>query len=348
MCLRVDGRWICTLVCLVMCGCWPQRPNKPASYFEPTEIALKEVSGKNLKELTDERLVFVDTRGVKWTAPRGTYTDGASVPRLLLAITDDRWQKEFLKAAVVHDAYCQEFNEERCREQYRKKHWREVHHMFYEACLAGGTSETKAKLMFAGVWLGGPKWGDDDRTWLQVPAEIITIAYLGCADWIQRKNPDIDEIVIDADQRADLVEKVYESQLKTLSAVRKSDWNKANRLLREEEMLLEQGTKSWPDDLMLHNLQGYWFKNKAMVTMYGGKNGDVDGQLAAAEEAFQKVLKSAPGDPSAHNGLGSVAILRRDWNAAEKHVLKALEIAPDYQAAQNDLEIIRRSRSEEL
>jgi len=32
--------------------------------------------------------------------------------------------------------------------------------MFYEACLAGGTDPQLAKLMYAAVYLFGPKWGD--------------------------------------------------------------------------------------------------------------------------------------------------------------------------------------------
>lgn len=30
--------------------------------------------------------------------------------------------------------------------------------MFYEACVAGGAAPTRAKLMYAAIWLGGPRW----------------------------------------------------------------------------------------------------------------------------------------------------------------------------------------------
>ena len=36
--------------------------------------------------------------------------------------------------------------------------WPEVHRMFYEGLLVGGTPVARAQLMYAAVWLGGPRW----------------------------------------------------------------------------------------------------------------------------------------------------------------------------------------------
>ena len=162
--------------------------------FTPSEVTLKEVKGKYLKELVDEQLVFVDSSGEKWIAPKGTLTDGASVPRLALWMTDGRFSEEFLKAAVIHDAYCQTENIERCPDQYRKKPWELVHRMFYEACLAGGTSESKAEIMFAAVWLAGPRWDDPMRNLDHIPEDILVQEFETCKKWIEKKNPSVDEI----------------------------------------------------------------------------------------------------------------------------------------------------------
>lgn len=159
------------LGCLALVGCPDEAPSPPpappsrvGARFTPQAITLREVPGSDFKELMDARLVFVDEAGVEWTAPKGTWTDGASVPRLALPVTDGRFDKKFLKAAVVHDAYCQKENETRCPDQYQQKPWKEVHRMFYEACLVGGTSQTVAGLMYAGVRWGGPRWGESEET----------------------------------------------------------------------------------------------------------------------------------------------------------------------------------------
>jgi len=64
----------------------PQQPSNAGVGFTPEQVILKEVVGEDLKELIDEDLIFTDKDGIKWIAPKGTLTDGASVPRLALAI----------------------------------------------------------------------------------------------------------------------------------------------------------------------------------------------------------------------------------------------------------------------
>lgn len=171
-----------------------QSPAHDGVGFTPKVITLREVPDSSLKELTDDILVFIDKTGTAWVAPKGTRTDGASVPRLALWITDGRFAKEFLKAAVVHDAYCQSDNETRSPGQYRTKPWEAVHRMFYEAMIAGGTTPTKARLMFAAVWLGGPRWNDPVRNLDQVSDKELKIAFQACKEWIEENDPTIEEI----------------------------------------------------------------------------------------------------------------------------------------------------------
>ena len=192
------------LVVWVSAGCGrdvSQSSETPGVGFTPNEITLREVPGSDLKELVDPGLVFEDAAGVEWFAPRGTRTDGASVPRLALWVTDGRFDREFLKGAVVHDAHCQTDNETRCPDEYRTKPWKDVHRMFYEACLAGGTSPTKARLMFAAVWLGGPRWDDPDRNLEKVPDDKLKAVFERCKVWIQENDPTIDEIEAWMDER---------------------------------------------------------------------------------------------------------------------------------------------------
>lgn len=162
--------------------------------FHPAEITLREVPGTSFKELIDDQLVYTDALGNDWTAPKGTWTDGASVPRLALSVTDGRFDKAFLKAAVVHDAYCQGENAEHSPEQYQSRPWQQVHRMFFEAAISGGTPITRARLMFAAVWLGGPRWKDPAHDLSLVPQDILLAEFQACKEWIEAKEPTREEI----------------------------------------------------------------------------------------------------------------------------------------------------------
>lgn len=101
-------------------------------------------------------LQFVDSEKKTWVAPKGTLTDGASIPPVFVAMVGSPTSKEFVNAAAVHDAYCGVGNAELI--QYHSETWQDVHRMFYDALRVGGTSPRKAKTMFAAVYLGGPRW----------------------------------------------------------------------------------------------------------------------------------------------------------------------------------------------
>lgn len=162
--------------------------------FTPEQIILKEVTGEDLKELVGEDLIFTDKNGVKWVAPKGTLTDGASVPRLALPITNGRFAKEFLKASIIHDAYSQTENATRTPGQYRKEPWESVHRMFYEAMIAGGTTETTALIMYAAVLLGGPRWDDPKRDLMKVPNNQLQTLFDKCEKFIKAGNVSVQDL----------------------------------------------------------------------------------------------------------------------------------------------------------
>ncbi|WP_323771537.1 DUF1353 domain-containing protein [Antarctobacter sp.] len=105
---------------------------------------------------TADPLNFVDAQGSRWVAPPRTLTDGASIPKIFVAIVGDPTAPEFINAAAVHDAYCGVGNES--GSMYHRAKWEDVHVMFYDGLIVGGTPEIRAKIMFAAVWLGGPRW----------------------------------------------------------------------------------------------------------------------------------------------------------------------------------------------
>lgn len=101
-------------------------------------------------------LEFIDGRNKTWVAPVRTLTDGASIPQIFVPIVGQPQDPTFVNAAAVHDAYCGIGNE--AGPVYQSATWQEVHQMFYDTLVVGGTPEPKAQLMFAAVWLGGPRW----------------------------------------------------------------------------------------------------------------------------------------------------------------------------------------------
>ncbi len=101
-------------------------------------------------------LQFVDSEKKTWVAPKGTLTDGASIPPVFVAVIGEPTRKEFVNAAAIHDAYCGIGNDNLT--QYHSDTWQNVHRMFYDALRVGGTPPKKAKIMFAAVYIGGPRW----------------------------------------------------------------------------------------------------------------------------------------------------------------------------------------------
>lgn len=140
---------------------------------------------------TADRIEFVDGQKRRWVAPRRTLTDGASIPFLFMPIVGSPQTREFRNAAAVHDAYCGIGNEDGA--VYHSDTWQNVHRMFYDTLIVGGTNEVKAKVMFAAVWLGGPRWyvinKKVDPTLDRIPDSIKTEAMVGTKAFIERTNP---------------------------------------------------------------------------------------------------------------------------------------------------------------
>lgn len=142
-------------------------PDSPACRFlnEPVRLAPDRVTlpGRAYAfRATLEPLDFVDAAGRRWHAPTGTLTDGASVPPLFTAIVGSPTAPEFVNAAVMHDAMCGVGNTD--LPGFHDATWEATHRMFYEGLRVGGTEDPRAKVMFAAVYLGGPRWLPGDRS----------------------------------------------------------------------------------------------------------------------------------------------------------------------------------------
>ncbi|WP_417206592.1 DUF1353 domain-containing protein [Antarctobacter sp.] len=141
---------------------------------------------------TNAKIDFIDATGDRWTAPPNTLTDGATIPVIFAPLIGDRQSREYLIAAALHDAYCGVGNEELAT--FRTRSWREVHRMFFEALLVNGTPPKKAKIMYAAVYLGGPRWDEPERELSHLPAAVLRQEMEWCLKWIELTDPTPQEI----------------------------------------------------------------------------------------------------------------------------------------------------------
>jgi hypothetical protein len=139
------------------------------------------------------QLDFVDGGEATWIAPKGIVTDGASIPPIFVSIIGAPTSPEFVNAAAVHDAYCGIGNEQGAK--FHSETWQRVHIMFYDALLVGGVPELKAKLMFAAVWLGGPRWGEVEFQPEEQPTAPMQAAMRRTRLFIEQSNPSIPALI---------------------------------------------------------------------------------------------------------------------------------------------------------
>lgn len=91
---------------------------------------------------------FRDSSGLLWTVPAGTVSDGASIPSTLWSVLGSPFDSSLVKASVLHDHYV----------TTRERSWESTHAMYYEALVASGVSDVKAKTLYAALLYAGPRW----------------------------------------------------------------------------------------------------------------------------------------------------------------------------------------------
>lgn len=170
------------------------RFNNAPLKLEPEKIRLK---GRSYDfQRVAKQLDFIDGNGASWEAPEKSLTDGASIPEIFVPLVGFPNEPRFVNAAALHDAYCGIGNES--GPVYHAKTWQEVHRLFYDALIASGTPDVKAKVMFAAVWIGGPRWypmGTPDLTLESVPDSAKKEAFLAAKAFIENERPSMPVLV---------------------------------------------------------------------------------------------------------------------------------------------------------
>lgn len=127
---------------------------------------------------------YVDQTGGVWDAPKGSLVDGASIPQAFWTIIGGPFEGDYRNASVVHDVAC----------DLKKRPWRDVHKMFYDAMRCGGVSEKKAKVMYFAVFHFGPRWTLDGTPLAPKGDKPTKEGAQAIADWIEKNNPTLVEI----------------------------------------------------------------------------------------------------------------------------------------------------------
>ena len=95
---------------------------------------------------------IIDSRNVKWVAPQGFKTDGASIPKWLRPVIGDPFKGKTLEAAIIHDSGC----------QYQTQSQKDTHRIFRELCEDNGVPFWRAWVMWLAVRgycrVKYPKW----------------------------------------------------------------------------------------------------------------------------------------------------------------------------------------------
>lgn len=102
-------------------------------------------------------LTYISDEGDRWQidewkdgSVQSGLTDGASIPNWAEPLVGDRYDKSYLKAAIIHDHYCYKEN--------RVRTWQQTHRMFYNALIDLKVNKVKAKAMYFAVYWKGPRW----------------------------------------------------------------------------------------------------------------------------------------------------------------------------------------------
>ena len=128
-------------------------PDPRYGIFSTYYLKVEPLNDKSNRVRLLEDLIFIDRKGKKWTSPKGSVVDGATIPKAFQGMIGTPYGGEYVLASVIHDVAYDE----------KKESWEEVHRAFYDALLASGVEAKKASLMYLAVYEGSSRWGENKQ-----------------------------------------------------------------------------------------------------------------------------------------------------------------------------------------
>lgn len=211
--MLMAGVFLITSACAPKRGLLASGPDF-GSFSGPVRTEWNDPEGREMKVL--ETVTYTDPNGTTWEAPEGWIVNGSSIPRVFWTIVASPYVGNHRNASVFHDVACDQ----------KEAPWENVHTMYYNACRLGGVSQSKAKLMFAAVWMGGPRW--------ETPSEATEVPDEPTTDTLKVTVGKLSFAMVKAHQ-----EDVEASQQARLVAVERAIENNENISLEEIIQLVE-------------------------------------------------------------------------------------------------------------
>jgi hypothetical protein len=133
-----------------------------------------------------EDYTYIGADGRRWTVPKGTVVNGASIPKAVWSLIGGPWSGEYRNASVIHDYMCEALIESSDF----------THRLFYEAMTSSNVGEKLAKMMYFAVKKAGPKWEKKPGFFPPVVTrgEVSRGELQAIADKIDRENPSLEEL----------------------------------------------------------------------------------------------------------------------------------------------------------
>lgn len=98
--------------------------------------------------VTLEPITYVDKYKREWHAPKGTFSDGYSIPRWAWRVAGHPFSGKSIIQAVIHDVYC----------ETRVRSSQLTHKVFEEMMYQFGEKKFRAFTYSKAVKLGGGRW----------------------------------------------------------------------------------------------------------------------------------------------------------------------------------------------
>jgi len=128
-------------------------PNAKYGVFSTYNLKVKPLNDGTRRVKLLEDLIFIDSKGKKWTSPKGSVVDGATIPEVFQGFIGTPYGGQYVLASVIHDIAYDE----------KKESWQDVHQAFYDAMLASGVEARKASLMYIAVYEASSRWGENQN-----------------------------------------------------------------------------------------------------------------------------------------------------------------------------------------
>ena len=144
-----------------------------------------------------------------------------------------------------------------------------------------------------------------------------------------------------------LISGIYGKQNELLHYLGQNQVTEARAIQSALDKEIEKALAREEEDPHIFALAGYHYKNAYMIENWDAiQAGEAPPSklLEKAEGYFHRALAIEPNDPGSWNGIGNVLLFRRDLDAAEFFIKKAIEMEPRYAAAKHDLLLIERLR----